>query len=169
MSGYREQFSIYSSIIECVSNRTAYLELRAAEMGRYWRRHKGVSFIVSLRTMTYRMSQQMRDLELTPWIRVLLERLTSGSQEIPRILRNLGFIMASTNARHLTLSWDRSINSIPAHPIYWRTILVISFHLNLGLPSGLFTSYLPTIPLYATLLSSTHSICISFFIVWTPD
>lgn len=47
---HREQFWMYGSVMEFVSNRTAYLELRATEMGRYWCWHKGVSFIVTLRT-----------------------------------------------------------------------------------------------------------------------
>jgi hypothetical protein len=33
----------------------------------------------------------------------------------------------------------------------------------------LFTSDLPTISLYAPLLSSTHFICISIFNVWSTD
>ena len=43
---------------------------------------------------------------LTPWSRVLLEKLTgsSASQEIPRIFRTRRFITVLTSARHLSLS-----------------------------------------------------------------
>jgi hypothetical protein len=43
---------------------------------------------------------------LTPWIRVLLEKLTgsAASQEIPRIFRTRRFITVLTSVRHLSLS-----------------------------------------------------------------
>jgi len=46
---------------------------------------------------------------LTPWSRVLLEKLTgsAASQEIPRIFGTRRFITVPTSARHLSLSWAR--------------------------------------------------------------
>ena len=43
---------------------------------------------------------------LTPWCRVLLEKLTgsAASQEIPRIFGTRRFITVLTSARHLSLS-----------------------------------------------------------------
>jgi hypothetical protein len=43
---------------------------------------------------------------LTPWSRVLLEKLTgfAASQEIPRIYRTPKFITVLTSVRHLSLS-----------------------------------------------------------------
>ena len=43
---------------------------------------------------------------LTPWSRVLLEKLTgsAASQEIPRIFGTRGFITVLTSARHLSLT-----------------------------------------------------------------
>jgi hypothetical protein len=79
---------------------------------------------------------------LTPRSRVLLEKLT-GSQLIKKFLAFYGtrrFIVAFTNARHLSQSWARSIQSIPPHPLSWRYILIFSSHLHLGLPSDLFAS-----------------------------
>jgi hypothetical protein len=37
---------------------------------------------------------------------------------------------------------------MPSHPTSWRSILILSSHLRLGLPSGLFPSGLPTRTLY---------------------
>ena len=51
---------------------------------------------------------------LTPWSRVLLEKLTgsASSQEIPSIFGTRRFITVLTSARHLSLSWANSIQSI---------------------------------------------------------
>jgi hypothetical protein len=51
------------------------------------------------------------------------------------------------------LSWVSSIQTIPPHPTSWRSILILSSHLRLGLPSGLFPSGFPT----KTLLDSPLS------------
>jgi hypothetical protein len=40
-----------------------------------------------------------------------------------------------TRALHWSLSWVRSIWSIPPHPISLRSILILPKHLRLGLPS----------------------------------
>ena len=53
-----------------------------------------------------------------------------------------------SSARHLSLSWASSIQSIPPHPTSWRSILILSSHLQLGLPSGLFPPDFPTKTLY---------------------
>jgi hypothetical protein len=44
-----------------------------------------------------------------------------------------------TRALHWSLSWARSIQSTPSHLISLRSILILSTHLRLGLPSGLLT------------------------------
>ena len=79
---------------------------------------------------------------LTPWRTVLLEKLTgsANSQEIPRIFGTRKFITVLTNARHLSLSWANSIQSPQPPPNFWRSILILSSHLRLGLPIGLFPS-----------------------------
>ena len=56
---------------------------------------------------------------LTPWSRVFLEKLT-GSQlvkKFPALYGTQRFITAFTSACHLSLSWDRSIQSMPPPPI----------------------------------------------------
>ena len=65
-----------------------------------------------------------------------------------------GIIIAFTSARHLSITWASSIQSVPPHPTSWISILILSSHLRLGLPSGLFPSGFPTKTLYTLLLLS---------------
>jgi len=87
---------------------------------------------------------------LTPWSRVLLEKLTgsAASQEIPRIFGTRSFITVLTSVRHLSLSWANSIQSPQPPPNSWRPILILSSHLRLGFPNGLFPSGFPARTLY---------------------
>ena len=97
---------------------------------------------------------------LTPWRRVLLEKLT-GLQLVKKFAAFYGtrrFITALTSVRHLSLSWASPIQSIYPHPTSWRSIL-ISTHLRLGLPSGLFPYGLPTKTLYTPLSSPIRATC----------
>ena len=77
---------------------------------------------------------------------VLLENLTGFQlvKKFPTFYGTQKFITAFTNAHHLSLSSGRSIQSITPHPTYWKSILILSSHLRLGLPSGLFPSVFPT-------------------------
>jgi len=98
---------------------------------------------------------------LTPCSWVLLEKLT-GSQlvkKFPEFYGTRRFITAFTSARHLSLFWARSIQSMPPHPTSWRSILILSSHLSLGLLSSLFTSGYPTNTLCTPLLSPTRATC----------
>ena len=82
--------------------------------------------------------------------RVLLEKLTGLQlvKKFPAIYGTRRLITALTSVRHLSLSWTRPIQSIYPHPTSWRSILILSTHLRLGLPSGLFPSGFPTKTLY---------------------
>jgi hypothetical protein len=78
------------------------------------------------------------------WCGDLLEKLIVANQESPHFLWYPKFIAVLTRERHRSVSGARWIHSIPQHPIFLRSILVLSSHLYLGLPSGLFTSGFPT-------------------------
>ena len=70
------------------------------------------------------------------------------------------FTIAFKSARHpLLLSWAISIHSIPPHPSSWRSILILSTHLRLGVPSGLFSSGFPIKTLYTPFLSPICATC----------
>ena len=69
------------------------------------------------------------------------------------------FITALTSFHHLSLSWPSPIQSTYPHPTSWRSILILSTHLRLGLPSGLFPSGFPTKTLYAPLSSPIRATC----------
>ena len=91
----------------------------------------------------------------SPWCRVLLEQLT-GLQlvnKFPAFHGTRRFISSLTSVRHLSLSWASPIQSIYPHSTSWRSVLILSTHLRLGLPSGLFPSGFPTKTLYNPLSS----------------
>ena len=95
---------------------------------------------------------------LTPWCRVLLGKLT-GLQLVKKFPAFHGtriFITVLTSVRHLSLSWASQIQSIYPHPTSWISILILSTHLRLGLPSGLFPSGFPTKTLYTPLSHTRH-------------
>ena len=76
---------------------------------------------------------------LTPWSRVLLEKLASLQlgKKFPVFYGTRRFLTALTSARHLSISWASPIQSSYPNPTSWRSILILSSHLRLGLPSGI--------------------------------
>ena len=98
---------------------------------------------------------------LTPWCRVLLEKLTVLQivKKFPAFHGTRRFITALTSIRHLSLSWSNPIQSIYTHPTSWRSILILSTHLRLGLPSGLLPSGFPTKTLYTYFSSPIRATC----------
>ena len=98
---------------------------------------------------------------LTPWCRVLLEKLTGLQlvKKFPAFHGTRRLITALTSVRHLSLSWANPIQSIYPHLTSWRSILILSTHLRLGLPSGLVPSGFPTKTLYTPLSSPIRATC----------
>ena len=65
---------------------------------------------------------------LTPCSRVLLENLTDSHlvKKFPALYGTLKFITSLTrSARHLSLSWAKSIQSMPPRPTSWRSISIL--------------------------------------------
>ena len=110
---------------------------------------------------------------LTPCCRVLLEKLTGLQlvKKFPAFHGTRGFITALTSVRLLSLSWASPIQSIYPHPTSWRSILILSTHLHLGLSSGLFPSGFPTKTLYTPSSHpyAPHAQLISFFSILSPE
>ena len=98
---------------------------------------------------------------LIKWCRVLLEKLTGLQlvKKFPALYGTRRFITALTSVHHLSLSCASPIQSTYPHPTSWRSILILSTHLLLGLPSGLFPSGFPTKSIYAPLSSPIRATC----------
>jgi len=98
---------------------------------------------------------------LTPWCRVLLEKLTGLQlvKKFPAFYGTRRFITALTSVCHLTLSCASPIQSTYPHPTSWRSILILSTLLRLGLSSGLFPSGFPTKTLHTPLSSPICATC----------
>ena len=88
---------------------------------------------------------------LTPWCRVLFEKLTGYQlvKKFPAFHGTRRFITVLTSLGHPSLSWASPVQSIYPHPSSWRSNLILSTHLRLGLPSCHFPSGFPTKTLYA--------------------
>jgi len=109
---------------------------------------------------------------LTPWCRALLEKLTGLQlvKKFPVFHGTRRFITALISVRHLSLSWASPIQSIYPYPASWRSILILSTNLCLGLPSGLFPSDFPTKTLYTPSPHpyAPHAQPVSFFSILSP-
>ena len=99
---------------------------------------------------------------LTPWCRVLLERLTGLQivKKFPAFHGTRRFITTLISVCPLSLSWASPIQSIYSHPTSWRSILLLSTHLCLGLPSGLFCSGFPSKTLYTPLSENQNKLLV---------
>ena len=95
----------------------------------------------------------------------------SASHEIPCILWNPTVHYRVHKCLPPVPILSQIIQSVPLHLISWRSILISSSHLRLGLPSSLFPSGFPTKTLYTPLLSpyALHGPPVSFFSILSPE
>ena len=125
-----------------------YVVLQLAQAVRQKTEGRGFDFWSDHRdfSLTKYLLAKLLTYSLTPWNRVLLEKLTGLQlvKKFPAFHGTRRFITAFTNTRHLSLSWASSIQSIPSHPTSWRSILILYSHLRLGFPTGLFPPDFPT-------------------------
>ena len=77
----------------------------------------------------------------------------SPSQEIPRVLWNTKIHYRIHKCLPPVPVLSQIDPVLSSHPTSWRSILIISSHLCLGLPRDLLLSGFPTKPLYTPLLS----------------
>ena len=126
----------------------------APDDGRLYPKH------VKIRIITYLLHYLLTYL-LTAWCRVLLEKLTGLQlvKKFPAFHGTRRFITALTSLRQLSLSWASPIQSIYPYTTSWTSALIISTHLRLGLPSGLFPSGFPTKTLHTTLSLPKRATC----------
>jgi hypothetical protein len=89
------------------------------------------------------------------WSWALLEKpvIVQPLKNFPAFYGIRRFITVFTRALHWSLSWVTSMQSILSRPISLRSILILSTHLRIGIPSCLFPSGYPTNILYAILFA----------------
>jgi hypothetical protein len=92
-------------------------------------------------------------------LRVLLENLTVAQmvKKFHIFYKPKRFIAVFTIPRHCSL-FRAKINPVHTFQLYYKIGFLTSYHLHLGLPSGLFRSGFPTKNVYAFLLF--HACCI---------
>ena len=91
----------------------------------------------------------------------------SGIQAIPHILCNqkVHYLINHSQPPGPIPSLNNPVHSSPSY--IWRSILILCYHLRLGLPSGLFLTGFPTKSLYAPVLSYMRATYRTHFIL--PD
>jgi hypothetical protein len=91
----------------------------------------------------------------------------SAIHEYPNIFGTRKYITLFIRAFHWFISWARSVQIIPSYRITLRSILILSFHLHLYLPSGLFPSGIPAKSLYgfflSRLINNEHNTIVTIF------
>ena len=82
---------------------------------------------------------------LAPWSRVLLQKLTTSQlvKKFPAFYGTRGSLPHLQVPTTSPYSEPVPSSPSPPHPTSWRSILILSSHIHLGLPSGLFPSGSP--------------------------
>ena len=90
----------------------------------------------------------------------------SSSQVTLLTLWNLKVHYRIHKCPRLSLSWATSIHSMLPHPTCWRSILILSSHLRLGLPSGHFPQGFLTKTLCTPIVSYVRATCPAHLILF---
>ena len=111
--------------------------------------------------------------EITARSRILPQKFTSSQlvRKFPAFYGTRRFITTFASALHLSLSSSRAFQSTPHRSTSWRSILILSSHLRLGLPNGHLSSGLLTKTVYHLSCPPymLHAPSISFFLIWSPE
>jgi hypothetical protein len=92
----------------------------------------------------------------------------AATRELPSILYNPEVHHRVHMAPHRSLSWARSIQSLPSHPASLRSIIILSTHLRLGLPSGsLLLAFPPISYMHSSPPFVLHALPISSSLTWS--
>ena len=113
-----------------------------------------VVFIATVRQHTAPQLIQYDAVKLhTPGSRVLLEKLTCSLlvKKFPAFFGLKDSLLYAQVPKTCPYPEPHQSNPCPPHLTSWRSILILSSHLHLGLPIGLFPSGFPTKILYAPL------------------
>ena len=180
VTGYQIKYSIVLWLVELVRNLVAHGDAREGKWRENWRMECVASTLTPPPNVVYpALLPLMRTPQLSAvdWTDAPADlnglvlfgerqnlvsahvpsRSARATKNLPRFVGTRKFITPFTSARHLFLSWSISIQSTPSHYTCWRSTLISSSHLHLGIPNCLFPSDLPTKTLYATLLSFTRA------------
>jgi hypothetical protein len=114
------------------------------------------SVLLSIEPLGSNISELTNFMELNPSQE---DTSCAATWDLPNIIWNLKFHYQITSALCRRGSWARSFQSMPPCPVSLRSILIISTHLCLGLPSGLFHSGFPINILYAFLFAPISVTC----------
>jgi hypothetical protein len=135
------RFKFYVIVSFCMLGSTEWTRIHIHAKCRGYA-HSFLTYFLLDRTIRKDAIYKAPSFLLTPWCRVLLEQLT-GLQPVKKFPAFHGtrrFITVLISVRHLSLSWASPIQSKYPHSTSWRSILILSTHLRLGLPRGLFPS-----------------------------
>jgi hypothetical protein len=122
----------------------------------------------SVAWLSPRRARQINQQTSCSWM--LIEKLICAQllKKFPAFYKTRWLITMFVRAHHWSLpALDESSSQSPNlnFNIRFNIVTILSLHLRLGLPYGLFSSGFPTIPLHALLFYHIHATCSDYFIL----